>query len=712
MVSEAEAVESKRRIAASVLALAIATAILLSTAPPLAAEVVRMEITSRESFAGGEEFGDVGAYEIIRGRLHYAVDPTDPANIRIVDIGLAPRNAEGQVEFAGDFVLIKPVDLSRGNHRLLYDVNNRGNLVMIGSCNGVWGNDPGAGNGFLMRRGYSLLWSAWNWDVLPGAGRLQIELPVATENGKPIEQKIAAEIVLSFETEKVQSQPLAWGNSRCYPPVDASNDSDAVLTVRDSPRGERMPIARDQWRFARLENDEVVPDPTSLFLESGFEPGRIYELIYTVRDPKVVGLGLAAVRDSISFFRFDTEDSEGNANPLTVDAEAGTKPDSEYAYIYGVSQSGRFITHMIWQGFHVDEAGRMIFEGARIHVPGGGKGGFNHRFAQTTHHPSHLEGNYMPADHPPFNYLPDDDPGFGGENDVLALAKRMGKVPLIMVTNNALEYWTRSASLIHTDVEGKRDMPVHPNVRIYVTNSAPHRGVRNIESPIYEHTVNPIDVSPVLRALLVAMDRWVSEGAAPPPSAYPRIERGELITAAEHAARFPAIPGMRHPGVNLRPPRVDYGPRFWSEGIIDVVPPAMGEPYATLVAAFDSDGNDIGGIRLPELRVPLGTYQGWNARKAEFGAGDFLGRFEGSFWPFALTEAEREQSGDPRPSIGSRYADREAYIEEIREAVGELVEQGFMLKEDADIYREDAVGMAWPPQLQMQKPFWKRAEER
>ena len=685
----------------------------LGLAPTASAEVVRLEILSREPFADGMEFGEVGAYEKIKGRLHYSVDPGDAANSRIVDLQYAPRNSEGKVEFVGEFVLLKPLDLSKGNHRLLYDVNNRGNLVMLGSMNDApWSNDPStplhAGNGFLMRQGYSLLWSAWNWDVIPGNGRLQIELPVATFDGKPIRQKIAAEIVLTFARGKVKSQPLAWGSSRCYPAMDPNDNSNCFLTVRDQPRGDRRLIPNSEWRFAREKDGAVIPDPASLYMESGLEPGRIYELIYEVEGPKVVGLGLASVRDAISFFRFTASDESGTPNPLAVSNSDGElRADSELAYIYGVSQSGRFITHMIWQGFHVDEADRMVFDGARIHVPGGGKGGFNFRFSQTTHHPSHLEGNYMPADHMPFNYLPSGDPGSGGDNDVFAVAKKLGKVPFIMITNNELEYWTRSASLIHTDVKGTRDAPLHEKVRIYVTVGAPHRAVRSRERGIHEHSLNPINVSPVLRALMVAMDHWVTEGTEPPPNCYPRIDRFDLISAGEHKKLFPAIPGMRHPGRNLQPPRVNYGGRFWTEGIMTIVPPEMGEVYITLVPAYDDDGNSIGGIRLPELQVPLGTYQGWNPRRAEFGAPSYLGRFEGSFWAFAATEAAREKTGDPRPSIEARYSGKADYLGRMKAAVGELVRQRYMLQEDADRYVELAESMAWPPEELAAWPFWK-----
>jgi hypothetical protein len=558
-----------------------------------------------------------------------------------------------------------------------------------------------------MRQGYSVLWSGWNWDVVSGAGLIQIELPMAFMDGKPIEQVIAAEMVPTFATENQPSMRLAWGNSRCYPPVDPSDNSNASLTVRDSPRGQRTEIPNDRWRFARMEDGEVVPDTASVYLESGFEPGRIYELIYTARHARVVGLGLASVRDAISFFRFETEDALGNPNPL-----AASSPDGDpglgvnRAYIYGTSQSGRFITHMMWQGFHLDESRRMIIEAARIHIAGGGKGGFNHRFAQTTHHPSHLEGNYMPADHPPFNYLPASDPGSGGANDVLAVAKSLDQIPYIVITSNELEYWTRSASLVHTSLDAKQDAPLHERVRLYVTSGAPHRGRRSRDRGIHEHSVNTIDVSPVLRAVLVATDKWVTGGVEPPPSNYPRIDQGELITASQHRYEFPEIPGMRHPGVNLQPPSVYYGRRFWSEGIFTVVPPEMEAPYPTLVPAYDEDGNSIGGIRLPDVATPLGTYQGWNPRQEIYGAPGYLGRFEGSFWVFPSTEAERRRTNDPRPSIASRYTNRGAYVQRVRNVCNGLVEQGYLLQEDAEIYISNAERLVWPPKLVDEYPFW------
>ncbi|HSB61832.1 MAG TPA: alpha/beta hydrolase domain-containing protein, partial [Vicinamibacteria bacterium] len=567
------------------------------------------------------------------------------------------------------------------------EVNNRGSLAMLARFNRApHSNDPAdledAGNGFLLRQGYTLAWSAWNWDVLPGGGRLQIDLPVATDGGRPVTGRLAAEIVVSAPSAV---EPFAWGNSRGYEAVDGS----ATLTVRDHQRAARTEVPRGRWRLA---------DATHLELEGGFEPGRIYELVYTARDPRVVGLGLAAIRDTLSFLRFSDRDAAGNPNPLARAGPGGTlRPDAEKAYAFGISQSGRVIQHMLLEGFHVDEAGRMAFDAAMVHVAGGGKGSFNHRFAQTTRHPSQHEDHQYPADVFPFGVSPQTDPLTGETGDVLAAAKAMGKVPHVFYTGTSTEYWTRSASLVHTDVTGTRDTPLDPRVRLYAIAGAQHGIAGPYARREYEHPVNRLDHSPPLRALLVALDRWATTGAAPPDSAYPRIDRGELVAVAEWRRRFPAIPGVRLPGANLAPPRLDLGPRFRTEGVVDRVPPAFGAPYVTLVPQVDADGNERGGIRLPEVAAPLGAYAGWNLRRAEMGAPEALGRWDGSFFPFAPTEAERRRRGDPRPSLEARYPSQADYVERVAAAARALRRAGFLLEEDVAGYAERARAMAWPP---------------
>ena len=647
--------------------------------PPAAAAVERIEIIERAPFAEGAAFGTVGSYERIRGRLHFAVDPEGPANARIVDLKLAPHDKRGLVTFAADFILLRPQDLSRGNRRLLYEVTNRGNLGALAFFNEApWNNAPtsrgNAGDGFLLEQGYSLLWSGWNWDVLPGDRRLQIELPVATEDGAPITGTVAAEFVVSGWT---RSAPFMWGNSRGYPPASLTAP-DARLTVRTEPDAPRTEIPRDHWRFARLDGARLVPDPKQVFHFAGFEPGLIYEVVYPVQGPRVVGLGLAAIRDAISFFRFEAADATGTANPL---AQAGA-PDPETALIFGISQSGRVIQHMLWQALHVDEAGRMVFDGALIHVAGAGKGSFNHRFAQTTRHPSHLEDQQYPADFFPFTTTPGRDPLTGAKGDVLERARVAGALPRLFYTTTSTEYWTRAASLLHTDVAGSKDVPLHPRARLYFLAGAQHGNWRFPERSPFQNCGNPLDHRPPMRALLLALDAWVSEDRAPPDSVYPKLAAGTLGSVEDYRRAFPKIPELAVPSGNLQPPRLDLGPHFANDGIADWQPPKFGPPYVTRVPLPDADGNDLGGIRLPDLAVPLGTYTGWNLRGPEIGAPDKLARWSGSFVPFAPTEAARRAAGDPRPSLEARYASRADYRDRIEAAARELITDGFLRADD------------------------------
>ena len=643
------------------------------------AAVAHIEIVERGPFAEGAAFGTVGSYERISGELRFALDPEHPANAAIVDVELAPRDHRGLVTFAADFILLRPTDLSRGNHRLLYEVNNRGNLGALALFNEAgWNNDPAsradAGNGFLFERGYSLLWTGWNWDVLPGEDRLQIELPMATDQGAPITGPVAAEFVVAQWT---RSASFMWGNSRGYPPVSLDAPG-ARLTVRDEPDGARTEIPRDRWRFARLEGDRLVPDPSHVFHVAGFEPGLIYEVVYEARDPRVVGLGLAAIRDAVSFFRFETADAAGAANPL---AEGGA-PDPEAALIFGISQSARVIQHMLWQALHVDEAGRMTFDGALIHVAGGGKGSFNHRFAQTTRHPSHLEDQQFPADFFPFTTTPAHDPVSGETGDVLERARAAGALPRLFYTTTSTEYWTRAASLLHTDVTGSADVPLDPRARLYFLAGAQHGNWRFSERGPYQNCGNPLDHRPPMRALLLALDAWATAGRAPPDSVYPRLEGGTLGSVDDYRRAFPEVPWVALPAGNLQPPRLDLGPRFATHGIADMQPAAFGPPYVTRVPLPDADGNDLGGIRLPAVALPLGTYTGWNLRRPEVGAPGKLARWSGSFIPFAADEAARRASGDPRPSLEARYASRADYERGIEAAAAALVDQGFLLAED------------------------------
>ena len=652
--------------------------VLLIAARPLAAAVERMEILVQAPFAGGMAFGETGVYERIKGRLHYAIDPDDPANAAIVDLELAPVDERGLVTFAGDFILLRPVDPERGNRTLLYEVNNRGGLGMLPMFTfGARSNNPRdadhAGDGLLFEEGYTFLWSAWNWDVVAGGDRLLIDLPVVVaEDGEPITGPVAAEFV---PNQSSLSMPFMWGFSKGYPPVDL-DDPATTLTWRDEPRGERHIIPRSAWRFSDVDTSSTPPQPTRVTVDNSFVPGRLYELVYQARDPRVVGLGLGAIRDAIGFFRYDHDE---------------LSPMLDRAIAFGISQSGRVINHMLWQGFHRDEAGRTVFDGALVHVAGAGKGSFNHRFAQTTRHPSAFEDQGYPADVFPFTTLASVDPITGERGSLLDRARASGAMPKIFYSSTSTEYWTRAASLLHTDVTGEKDVPLAPDARLYVFAGAQHGNWAWEDRWPFEHCTNGFDHRFGMRALLTAMQAWLEDDQAPPLSIYPTIAAGTLGSVEDYRRRFPDIPGFALPSDNLQPSRLDLGPRFEQDGIVDRVPAGLGAPFVTAVPLPDQDGIDQGGIRLPGIAAPLATHTGWNLRRPEIGAGGRLARWSGSMLPFASDEAERKRTGDPRPSLEARYGGRPGYADAVERASAALVDQGFLLERDLPLVQESAL---------------------
>jgi hypothetical protein len=647
----------------------------LLIALPAAAEVVRIEIRETIPFAGGREFGAAGAYERISGRLWVALDPEAPANARVHDLRLAPRNAAGRVEGWTDFCLLKPVQPGKGNGRLLYDVANRGNKLALWTFNGgERSNDPHndahAGNGFLMRAGWSLLWTGWNGEVQEdGNLRMLGGVPPA---GQGITGPAHLEI---STTEKVFSRTFSWspwGISAAFPAADLDNRK-ARLTMRPNRFSPAVELPSDAWAFARWENGKVVPDATHVYVRDGFKPGWLYDLVYTASQPRVNGFGLAALRDAVAFFRHAERDTVGNPNPM--------RDALRQAVIFGISQSGRLGHHFLYEGFNTDETGRQVFEGALLHVAGAGRGSFNHRFRMTTDYATQHEGHLSGSELFPFAPTEVTDPETGRSGDSMARLRAAGHVPKIIFTQSSTEYWNRAASLLHTDPEGKSDLKLPPEVRIYLVAGSQHLGGGEPTPGICQQPRNPLDDrGPVLRALLVALERWLAEGQEPPPSRYPRLADGTLVTREAVVAAFPKVPGLNLPGHHYEPARLDFGPRFDREGIADLVPPTMGKRYRTLLPAVNADGNETSGIVLPEVAVPLGTYAGWNLRAPEFGAPDMLSPFDGMFLPFAKTAAER--AGDPRPSVRERYPTRADYLDRITRAALQLQSEGFLLAED------------------------------
>ena len=657
---------------------------------PTTAEVVRLQIDKRVPFADGHRFGHSGPYEKLAGRMIVEVDPDDAANARVHDLKLAPRNERGKVEFWTDFCLLKPVDPRRGNRRILYDVHNRGNKLAVWTFNeGTFSNTPStmadAGNGLLMRQGYSVLWTGWNGDVMDeGNNQLLLGAPVAhNEDGSAITGKAHVEICV--DDEGIYSKPFfgtPWGTSDAYP-AESLDNSTATLTMRPRREAEATEVPHDRWAFAKLENGKPAPDAKHLYVKDGFRPGWLYDLVYTAKNPRVTGLGLASLRDCVSFFRHAKHDKAGTPNPL-----AGCV---ERAYIFGISQSGRVVHHFVYDGFNADEEGNIVFDGALSHIAGSGKGMFNHRFRMTTIGGSVHKNRLAGTEFFPLAPTEQIDPLTSRKGDSLALAKSAGCVPKMMFTQTSTEYWLRAASLLHTDVEGKRDLTLPPYVRIYLMSGAQHLGGGENTPGICQQPRNTLKHrGPLLRALLVALDRWASDGTDPPASRYPRIDDGTLVDLKTFRGQFPKIPGVNLPQYYYRPYRLDFGPRFHTQGIADIVPPRMGPQFNALVPAVDADGNELAGIRLPDVSVPLGTYTGWNLRHPRHGAGEMLHWLDGMYLPFAQTHEQQTNLHDPRPSVQDRYPTREAYLARMAEAALKLKQAGLLLPDDMAIILQEA----------------------
>jgi hypothetical protein len=650
----------------------IATAILsLLIGCDAQARVTRVEVRSRSGVANDKSFGLAGPYEKVTGKVYFEVDPKNLHNRVIVDLEKAPRNATGNVEFSADFFVLKPKDMSRSNGAALLEVSNRGGKALLYFFNhSKISSDPSTeaemGDGFLMRQGFTLVWVGWQIDVPAGAELLRLYAPVATDDGKVITGLVRSDFVFPA---KVYDAPLGHRGQNAQPAIDPASP-EYKLTVRDTVLGERRVIARDAWRFARVVNGNPIPDPTHIYLEQGFEPGKVYEVVYRAKNPAVVGLGLAAVRDLVSFIKYQ-------GDPVL---------SSQRAYGFGISQSGRFLRHFLYQGFNADENDRQVFDGVDAHVAGGGRGSFNHRFAEGSRDASPFSTFLYPTDVFPFTDAEQTDPETGRKDGLLTHSGNAKVLPKIFYTFSSYEYWGRAASLIHTTVDGKADMPIMDNVRIYYFPGGQHGPgpfppIKPMAGDVAmtQQPTSPNAYGWGMRALLMAMDRWVRDGTAPPPSRYPHIADGTLVRPEE--VRFPKIPGVGAPGRIHEAYRVDYGPR-WEQGIIDLEPPRAGKPYPMMVPQVDADGIDVGGVRLPEVAVPLATYTGWNLRDRRTGASDELVDFSGSYIPFPRTRVERERAGDPRLSIEERYHDRAQFLGLIGEHALKLIEGGYLLPED------------------------------
>jgi len=648
---------------------------------------IEIRISERTAFAGGHAFGQIGPYERLKGRIHFGINPFDSTYADIVDLDKAPRNANGMVECTADLFILRPADAAMGNRRLFFDYGNRGNKRCLQYfCDAPGSNDPltleHAGNAFLFRRGYTVAWVAWEGDLLHGSGRMILDVPVARENNKPITGLVRTEFIPSEPGQT--SFPLSGFVSTHSYPTASMDTRTARLTKRRYATSGREGIASDAWGFARVEGGSgieilgkevaIVPSRKHIYLPSGFELGWIYELVYTARDPLVLGLGHAVVRDAVSFLRYGQKDDAGNDNPL------GGRIDKAYAW--GRSQTGRAVREFVYLGYNADNEGRKVFEGVLPHVSGCGLMWMNHRFARVVNPAGQqYEDHHNIADRFPFSYAESTD-HLTGKTD--AILRHPESDPLIIHTQSSTEYWQRRGSLVHTDTKGN-DLEQPENVRVYLWASSQHLADPLLKAPTKDPCQNYINVvatSMLFRAVLDAMDRWASDGTPPPDSCVPRRADGTLVSFEEWRERFPQIPGLMLPMGPNRLPLLDYGPDA-DKGIISQEPPKVvdAQGYVVLVPAPDQDGNDLGGVLAPMAAAPLGTYTGWNLRARGLGHGAMY-LFNGSYIPFAETPEERDATGDPRRSILKRYGHAESYMRAIQAVAKKLVAEGFMLEED------------------------------
>jgi hypothetical protein len=599
---------------------------------PAFAAVTGIEVIDRTDAGPG--------YERVRGKASFTLDPTLPQNQLIRDLQYAPRNAKGHVEFQADFEVVKPWDPAKGNGTLVFDIVNRGGRVTPGTFDENW----------LISQGFTLAWLGWQPDLpADGANLLRLYVPKA----KGVKGVVRSEL---RPEKRVTVMNLGDRTHQGYP---VSDPNMIQLTVRDSALGTRIAVPNAAWKLNAAA--------TQIEMAAGFEPGRIYEALYVSTDPWIIGLGNAALRDFSSFL------TRTGSGTLTLGDQ---RRFLKRSIGFGTSQSGRFLRNFIYQGFNQDEGGRKVFDGVWANVAGAGRGSFNHRMAQPSRD-GHASFNFFyPTDLYPFTDIPVQDPVTKASDGIFVKALAANVTPKVFYTNGSYEYFGRAASLIHTTPDGQADAFIAPYTRIYFLAGTQHgpQSFPPVQGPLQKYLRNSVDYRPLLRALLIAMHEWVKDGTPPPPSSYPRIDKGELAPRA--AMRFPA--GLDVPQRTQMAYRADYGPKFFSEGIIDKEPPLLGQPFTVLLPQVDDDGNEIVGIKMPQVALPLATYTGWNPPVASLNMPGDTYAMVGATIPF------------PKAKIVEKYGTKEKYLARTREAIADLVARRLLLATDAAKLAEQA----------------------
>ena len=625
-------------------ALFIAAVVALFPATKGLAQITEFDLELVESPAlDGQRFGEVGQYELLRGIVAGEVDPADRRHEHIVNLDRAPRNAADRVAYRATVEIYRPVDMRRWSGVIFHTVSNRGGA--------------GAAEAALLERGFAFVRVGWQGDLTPTESNIVAYVPVATDpDGSPIVGPALEEFIFN------DSEPRS--PARLTYPAASLDAGGGMLSVRATQTGTREAPADLRWRYIN-EREIEIERP------AGFDGGAIYEFIYQARDPLVLGLGFAAMRDAISFLRYETADAADNPNPLATANGLATT-----ALSLGISQSGRMLRDFLYQGFNEDVAGRIVFDGIHPNIAGSRKTFTNYQFGQPGRWQKQHEDHVYPGDQFPFTYATLTDPISGRTDGLQERCRASNTCPKIVHSDSEAELWQARASLIVTDPKGNH-LELPDNVRVYLVSGTQHGGGPGVHTRppsrgMCQHLSNPLALAPTRTALSVTLYEWVVDAVEPPPSRFPTVRGGGLVPA--DGLGFPGIPGVTYSGSYNALHLADHRS----------LPPMYGDAYTVLVGRVDADGNMVDGVRSPNLAAPVGTYTGWNLRRDGFAEGAQCGG-TGSFIPFAATEADRRTAGDPRPSLEVRYADHTAYVDAVSEAARALVENRLLLPDDVDI---------------------------
>lgn len=627
----------------------------------LLADVSRIEIASRNLLQN--DSSEI-QYESISGVAYFQLDPKDAANQLITDIAYAPTNSSGMVEFSVDFRLLRPRGFA-ANGGLLYNVNNRGGSRFPPE---ISLDHP------LSQSGFTFLATGWINELSPRPGRLRLHAPIVKNGPSPIVGDVRYEVTVNSSTEEVN---IAGGGHLAYEPT-RDGFANARLTQRLYQDEPRLPIERSEFTLSVSQVEQSNQPEVMLELESGFQPGMIYELIYEAQDPVLAGAGMAGIRDLVSLIRYDGSEE--------VLAELDL-PEIEHTVAWGVSQSGRLLRQFVYDGFNADLQGRQVFDGVIPIISGGGYGMFNNRFAMPTRTNGHHSNHLYPNDLFPFTYGNSTDPFTGRTDSILARSRASDTVPKVMHIQTSNEYWLRAGSLPHTNPQGTEDAIIPEEVRFYTIGGSQHGSGNGIPRPASTGQLqpNPNMWTPISNSLMKAMYDWVAEGAEPPPSRYPRISDGTLVPSHSEGRinrlAWRRMNGVNHPGSMYQPAYVDYGQAWLSERIISNHPQSSNQLYQALVPTVNNDNNDspLSTVLPPMTQVPLATFVPWNLRAEATGAEKSLARLAGGYIPFPANTAVAVQSRDPRNSIAGLYNSFEDYLNQYEDATDELIAEGYLL---------------------------------